>query len=351
MRLTVQCGVVKLTKLKQNILDREYNNIQDAIQLGSNNLEELSIFENLKLYSANKQQAIRYFKKYKFKEYPISLRHDLINLKKAKSFWFLKIPVYDVRGGIKIPIKPHREFPDKFSLCESKLIKKNNKYIAMITIKFDTPKLRRCSSVLAVDLGERFTATAVLLQDRNVMKVRFFGKEIRGIRRHYSWLRKRLQEKGLTKVVKRIGQKENHCVNNILNRISKEIVSLADSANSYIVVGDLKGIRKSTKGRRFNRIVSNMAYHKLTQMIKYKAEMLGISVIEVDETNTSKICHICGEVGKRKTQGLFVCKTCGKYNADLNGAINIYKRLTSYMLVSGVFCEQALNSVVLHQIT
>lgn len=350
MRLTVQCGVVKLTKFKQNILDREYNNIQNAIQLNSNDLEELPIFENLKLYSANKQQAIRYFKKYKSKEYPISLRNDLINLKKAKSFWFLKIPVYGVRGGIKIPIKHHREFPDKFSLCESKLIKKNNKYIAMITIEFDTPKLRRCSSVLAVDLGERFTATAVLLQDGNVMKVKFMGKEIRGIRRHYAWLRKRLQKKGLTKIVKRIGKKEEYCVSNILHNISKEIVSLADSANSCIVLGNLKGIRKSSKGRRFNRIVSNMPFYKLTQMIKYKAEAVGIPVIEVDESYTSKTCHICGEIGKRKTQGLFFCKSCGKYNADLNGAINIYKRLTSYMLVSGAFCEQALNNMVFHKI-
>jgi len=347
-RLTIQCGVVRLTKLKQKALDREYNNIQDAVQLSSNDLEDSALFKNLKLYSANKQQAIRYFKKYNSKEYPISLRNDLINLKKAKSFWFLKIPVYDVRGGIKIPIKPHREFPDNFTICESKLVKRNNEYIAMIAIEFDTPKLRRCSSVLAVDLGERFTATAVLLQDRNAMKVKFYGREIRGIRRHYSWLRKRLQERGLTKIVKRIGNKENRCINNILHNISKEIVSLADSADSCIVWGNLKGIRKSAKGRRFNRIVSNMPFFKLTQMIKYKAEAVGIPVIEVDESYTSKTCHICGEIGKRRTQGLFKCKSCGEYNADLNGAINIAKRLVSYMLVSGVFCEQTLNNVVLN---
>ena len=348
MRLTIQCGVVKLTKFKQNAIDREYKAVQDVVKLNANGIDWL----DTQIYSANKQQAIRYFKKCKAKEYPISLRRDLINIKKAKSFWFLKIPIYNIRGGIKIPIKPHREFPDDFKICESKLVKRNNEYIAMITIEFDTPKLRRCSSVLAVDLGERFTATAVLLRDRNVMKVRFYGRKIRGIRRHYAWLRKRLQEKGLTKIVKRIGKKEEHCVSNILHSISKEIVSLADSTNSCIVLGNLKGIRKSAKGRRFNRIVSNMPFYKLTQMIKYKAEAVGIPVIEVDESYTSKTCHICGEIGKRKTQGLFKCKSCGEYNADINGAINIAKRLTSYMLVSGVFCGQALNSVVLnHKIT
>lgn len=344
MRLTIQCGVIKLTKFKKNVLDKEYNAVQDVVKLNANDVDWI----NVPIYSANKQQALRYFKKYKSKEYPISLRNDLINIKKSKSFWFLKIPIYGVRGGIKVPIKPHREFPEDFKICESKLIKRNGNYIVMLAIEFDTPKLRKCSSVLAVDLGERFVATAVLLHD-NAMKVRFFGKEIRGIRRHYSWLRKRLQERGLTRVVKRIGKKENRCVSNILDNISKKIVSLADSTDSCIVLGNLKGIRKHSKGRRFNRIVSSMPFYKLTSMIKYKAEMLGIPVVEVDESYTSKTCHICGGIGRRKMQGLFLCKTCGEYNADINGAINISKRLVSYMLVSGVFCEQTLNSVVLHK--
>ena len=346
MRLTIQCGVVRLTKFKRSALDKEYNAVQKVVKLSSEGLDFLSVYDDIKIYSANKQQALRYFKKHKSKEYPISLRNDLINLHRAKSFWFLKIPVYGIRGGIRIPIKPHKEFPKQFKICESKLIRKNDKYIVMITIEFDAPKLRRCSSVLAIDLGERFTATAVLLQDRNVMKVKFLGREIRGIRRHYAWLRKRLQERGITKVVARIGNKEKRCVNNILHNISKKVVSLADSTNSCIVLGDLKGIRKSAKGRRMNRIVSNMPFYKLTKMIEYKAEALGIPVIKVCEAYTSKTCHICGEVGKRKTQGLFFCKTCGEYNADLNGALNIAKRLTSYMLVSGAFCEQAHNSVV-----
>jgi len=91
-----------------------------------------------------------------------------------------------------------------------------------------------------------------------VVKAKFYGKEIRGIRRHYAWLRRRLQERGLTKVVKRIGKKEKRSVNPILHRVSKGIVSLADSADSYIVLGDLTGIREKKRGKRFNRIVSNI---------------------------------------------------------------------------------------------
>jgi IS605 OrfB family transposase len=344
MRLTIQCGIVKLTQRKKQILDREYDNLQKFLH-----------GEDVPLYSANKQQAKRYYKRIKRKEYPLSLRKDLINLKKAKTFWFLKIPVYGIRGGIKIPVKPHREFPDG-KLCESKIVRRNGKYIAMLTFEVNTAPLRKCSSILAVDLGERFVATTVLWR-QGVMKIQFHGKEIRGIRRHYAWLRRRLQERSLSKVVKRIGGKERRFVNAILHKVSKRIVSLADSADSYIVLGDLTGIRKkcrkakTNKGKRRNRIVSNMPQYKLTKMIEYKAMLKGIPVISVSEACTSRTCHQCGSEGKRKSQGLFICPYFGEYNADLNGAINIakkFERWMGYMPIHGAVSEPALNRCVEH---
>ncbi len=149
MKLTIQAGIVGLTRRKKEILDREYDNLQRFLW-GD---------KTVPLYSANKQQALRYYGKVKRKEYPLSLRNDLINLREAKAFWFLKIPVYGVRDGIKVPVKPHKEFPQG-KLCESKIVKKN-RYIAMLTFEFEAPPIRKCSSPLAVDLGERFTATTV----------------------------------------------------------------------------------------------------------------------------------------------------------------------------------------------
>ena len=336
MRLTVQAGIVGLTRRKKELLDREYNNLQRFLR-GD---------KTVPLYSANKQQALRYYRKVKQKEYPLSLRNDLINLKRAKAFWFLKIPVYGVRGGIRVPVKPHKEFPNG-KLCESKIVRKKDRYVAMLTFEFSPPPMRRCSSILAVDLGERFVATAVLWR-KGVVKAQFLGREIRGIRRHYAWLRRRLQEKGLTQAVKRIGSKERRVVDAILHRVSKRIVSLALAANSYIVLGDLTGIRHRVKGKgkRLSRIVSSMPYHRLTKMIEYKATLVGIPVITTSEACTSKTCHICGCEGRRKTQGLFICPHCGDYNADLNGAINIakkFERSLGYMPLDGAACELALN--------
>lgn len=164
------------------------------------------------------------------------------------------------------------------------------------------------------------------------------GREIRGIRRHYAWLRKRLGEKKLLKKIKQIGNKEQRTVNLKLHEISKQIVSLAYQHNSLILLGDLKGIRKSARGKRFNRIVSNMPYFKLSQYITYKASWKGIKVIKIEEKETSITSSKCGYKNKanRKSQSLFKCKKCGyQVNADFNGAKNIKKRFLEYISKNG----------------
>ena len=66
------------------------------------------------------------------------------------------------------------------------------------------------------------------------------------------------------------------------------------------------------------------------QKLKVKCEYYGINYIEVDETYTSQTCSVCGDVSKnnKKHRGLYVCKKCGFVaNADVNGALNILKKV------------------------
>ena len=334
---TIRCKVWNATKLKQSILEDEYNNLQLYLQTGIDD----------GLYSANKQQADRFFKKVKKgKQYPISLRNDLIKIEKKDtklvSYW-IRIPVYGRRGGLWLPIKPHCDFPDEYEISESKIVKKKDGFYIHIIISKEISQKTSFSSVLAIDLGERVIATVCNSHD---MRPIFMGRQVRGVRRYYAWLRKRLGEKKLLTKIKQIGQKEQRIVNAYLHEISKRIVDEATRTDSVIVLGDLKGIRDSTKGkgRRFTRIVANMPYYKLTEMIKYKAAWKGIPVIKVSERNTSKTCSMCGSKGKRPYQGLFICDNCGyQANADFNGSKNILKRAMDYMSTAGVSVDMPVT--------
>jgi len=331
---TIKCEIINPTKTKLKLLKQEYENLQRFLH-GDN---------SVKLYSANKQQAKRFYKKIKpNKEYPLSIRKDTIKIHKRETklvkYW-IKIPVATKRNGIWLPVKPHYEFPDNYEICESKVVRKKGKFYIYVTIKKEVEIKSSYSSILAIDIGERIIATAVLSLNKKPI---FYGKEIRGVRRHYAWLRKRLGKKKLLKKIREIGNKEKRIVNYYLHKISKEIVCIANQYNALIVLGDLKGIRNSAKdkGKRIKRIVSNMPYHRLVKYIEYKASWLEIKVVKIKENLTSKTCPKCNSKGKRPYQGLFVCNNCGyKANADFVGAQNILKRFGEYISSNGAAVTQ-----------
>ena len=74
-----------------------------------------------------------------------------------------------------------------------------------------------------------------------------------------------------------------------------------------------------------------MPYGRMTRLVEEKAAELGVPVIRVNEAYTSVECRLCNERGRRPSQGLFLCRSCGEYNADLNGAANVGKRALRYM--------------------
>jgi IS605 OrfB family transposase len=177
-------------------------------------------------------------------------------------------------------------------------------------------------AVLAVDLGEKRLATTVLFDGTRFREPRFYGRQARGVRRHYAWLRRRLGERKLLRVIKKVKNTERRKVNTLCHQISHAIVEQAKANRAVIVLGDLKGIRANAKGRRMNRLIANMPYDKLTRYVAYKGAWEGVSVVKLSERGTSKSCHRCGSMDtSRVVQSVFQCHDCGLvYNADLNGA-------------------------------
>lgn len=351
---TVKCKLIGLTNRKEKLLNAEYSEANRIFKL----LSEASQFGDLdyfnyknlkaKLYSLTKSNIVFRFKPKK-NEQPMPLRNQKCKIKKTENkladFW-LNIPIYNVRGGVWVALEFGKQYADLIEtgkLCDSQLIKRKGNFYAHLVFKKEIELKKHYTNVLAVDLGEKVIATVCGSFDNQ--KPLFYGRKVRGIRRHYAWLRKRLGEKKLLKKIKSINNTEQRKVNAILHEISRSVVNLAHKHDSLIVLGNLKGIRNSAKGkgRRFNRIVSSMPYLTLSNFIEYKANALGIAVAKIDERGTSKTCSRCGEIGSRKTQGLFTCSNCSvQLNADLNGARNIIKRSAEKFFADGVFAY-ALN--------
>jgi putative transposase len=99
-----------------------------------------------------------------------------------------------------------------------------------------------------------------------------------------------------------------------------------------INVGKLAGVREDDNGesknwgKHGNLDLHGWAFDRFTNILEYKAEVVGIEVVEVSERDTSKTCCVCGreDDSQRVDRGLYVCEDCdAPFNADVNGAENI----------------------------
>jgi putative transposase len=280
--------------------------------------------------------------KSKGKDDPIYLAHYDVEIKRTANRYcklWVRIP-YRPRSPIWLPLRMSKRaesvlFASK--LRDSKLVAgRNGRFWMHFTVTREVTPIQP-QAVLAVDLGEKRLATTVLLTKEGFREPRFYGKQARGIRRHYAWLRRRLGERKLLRVIRKVKDTERRKTNTLCHQISHAIVTQAKQNNAVIVLGDLKDIRKRAKGKRMNRIVSGMPYFKLTEQVRYKAAWEGISVFKISERDTSKTCHRCGSMNtSRLVQSVLECHGCGLvYNADLNGAVNIAKRFWEQAFQNG----------------
>jgi putative transposase len=272
-RKTIKAKILELRRGKEELLKREYENFQ----------RHLHGDKSVPLYSATRQQAERLLRRLEGKlkpnrEYPMILRRDVYRADTKLTPYWLKIPIYGVRGGINVPIKTHEPITEDMVCREAKIIRRKGEWFVYLTVEKEVQE-RNPKSVLAVDLGIRWIATTV---NSDNPKPKFYGKDLRRVKGHYFYLRRSLALKKAYKTIKKIGNKERRVINDLLHKISRAIVNEALENDSMIVLGKLKDMRKKDKGRKHNRKLNNgFPYHRLSKFIEYKARWVGIKVIKV----------------------------------------------------------------------
>ena len=222
-------------------------------------------------------------------------------------------------------------------------------------------------AVLSIDLGINKAACSVLLTRVGYKQIRYWKQEdklqrmkaldervasLQSEREHLIITNKNPDR--VTKKLKDLSGKRERASKDydrkLVKDISDHIKELAEDYDLYVSIGRLKGIRNNArkgnyKGKRFRGMIHRWAFARVSDMLKHKLASFGLDpkkFIAVPEQWTSIMCHKCGHKGQRPKQNLFICTTCGyKTNADLNGALNIGKRLI--MLIPSLRDEKGLG--------
>jgi putative transposase len=145
-------------------------------------------------------------------------------------------------------------------------------------------------------------------------------------------------EDGPSKRALRARQKLSRRKDHFLHALAKHVVERCiDHEVGRIAIGDLGKIREDENGdsrnwgKHGNKKLHGWEFNRFTILLEYKAEEHGILVDRTSERDTSKTCSCCGRKrdANRVERGLYVCESCGAaMNADVNGAVNIRRKIT-----------------------
>ena len=168
------------------------------------------------------------------------------------------------------------------------------------------------------------------------------GKPLKSINWRYNKEKSRLQSlldnrKKTSKRIQNIALKRNNRINDYLHKTTRIFVNyLVYKKINNVVIGYNKEWKQGINiGRVNNQNFVGIPYYKLLNMLTYKCEMEGISVIVTEESYTSKcsflddedICKHTEYAGKRIKRGLYKASDGRLINADVNGALNILKKV------------------------
>jgi IS605 OrfB family transposase len=137
--------------------------------------------------------------------------------------------------------------------------------------------------------------------------------------------------------IRRIACYRNDFIKDYLHKYSKEIIRFCiKNRIGNITVGYNQSWKnQSGLGKVNNQNFQALPFAKFLDYLKYKAELSGIKVIEQEESYTSKCDSLSFEslehhskyLGKRKKRGLFQSSTGKLINADINGSLNILRKV------------------------
>lgn len=140
-----------------------------------------------------------------------------------------------------------------------------------------------------------------------------------------------------TKKINNLYSKRNNEIEDLMHKVSRHIVRLMnDNRIGNVVCGRNKGWKDSiTLGSKTNQNFVQIPYERLIDMLRYKCTMCGINFIEQEESYSSKcdalsreeICKHDTYYGKRVKRGLFQSGSGKLINADVNGALNIMRKV------------------------
>lgn len=332
--------------------------------------------ENYRRLGANVAQQTMRNADYSFKSF-----FGLLKLAKSGKYesWRIRLPQYLPKDGLfklcltqaqikdgkfKVPVSPEfrKEYPEKVMIGIPEYIrdkrihqihiipKHSGKFFEVVYMFDDDEAVQATlddSKFLGIDLGINNLATCVTSTGESFI---IDGKKLKSINQWYnkelarlSSIKDKQKIKGFTNKQYLITRKRNNRVQNYLYCAAKKIVNYCiQNQIGNIVIGYNDGFQENPNlGKVNNQKFVMIPFGRLKSRIEYLCEQSWIKFIQQEESYTSKASFFDGDEmpkwnpqnpkqgsfsGRRIQRGLYQTSIGYKFNADVNGALNILRK-------------------------
>ena len=240
---------------------------------------------------------------------------------------YIEFPVLISGKSKRIAIRASMTDKQKLIFVNAKIgtmriVRKGNKIVAQIAYEAAEPEYSDDGNVMGIDLGIKCPAVSYISDG----SVKFYGngRKNKYMRRHYKYLRRKLQKAKHPETVERINNKEQRIMKDIDHKLSHDIIVTAVAHDvKTIKIERLANIRSTTRtSRKNNHSLHTWSFYRLARYIEYKAKLAGIKVEYVNPAYTSQTCPVCGHVHHANDRN-YTCKCGFHIHRDLLGAMNI----------------------------
>ena len=330
---------------QENYYDLPNHTSQQIMMIVDRNIK--SFFALLKMFKKDKKSlnGCPKFPKYKhktkgrnilvFTEYQIRIKNGYL--------WFPK----------KTLLKPIKTNITK-DICQVRIIPQLSCYTIEVVYNKKEKLLKQNNNKASIDLGINNLASLTFNNSTNSYIIN--GKPLKSINQFYNKSKANIQSLLETKHkvkssnrLSRLHFKRNNKVNDYIHKSSKKVVDLLVKQDiSELVIGYNKEWKQNVSiGKKNNQNFCSIPHQRFIEQLKYKCLLKGINVLINEESYTSKCSALDKEtikfhenyVGERVYRGLFKSKE-GKYlNADINGSLNIGRKVFGDSYVDEHLCS------------
>ncbi len=240
-------------------------------------------------------------------------------------------------------------------IIEARIVPKSSCYIIEIVYEKSESKTEN-QQVAGVDLGVN-NLMAVTTNQTGLSPLLIKGRPLKAINTFYNKQRSCLQSQLKTNhnqktspKLKKLTHKRNCRVENYLHTASKRVIDWCINHEiGILIIGQNQNWKQEINlGKKNNQQFVNIPHYRLIEMLTYKAKLRGIKVRITEESYTSQSSCLDGDdlpkygdkktkfSGKRVTRGLYKTRKNKLLNADVNGSLNIIKKVIPDVFDQGI---------------